>query len=360
MGAWRLGFETGNWKLETGNWRLEAGKLRRGGMNKKTLKMLIIASFVVALVAEGWGAAGGGATVTVTDKLGNRVAIPVPVERVVLLSLYELMPVLDLWDNVVGLNRWAFDNTVLKRCPRLEGIPVVGTGIEVNAEAILALHPELVITWSFRPEVVEFLTRKGLRVIAIYPDSLEELYGVIEMCGQLFGKEGRAKEVRSRMDELFALVQSRVAAIPHEQRRKVLWLWQKPTRVTGRFGLQQDLITMVGAVNLAQGVEMPHAEVSLEQILAWNPEVIFIWGHASYGPEALLESSQWRTVTAVKERRVYKAPLADTWSPSTGVLTLWMVQKTYPELFKDMDLGVVARKFHLECFGVPLAEGIFD
>ena len=117
---------------------------------------------------------------------------------------------------------------------------------------------------------------------------------------------------------------------------------------------------MVGAVNQAATVEMPHAEVSLEQILAWNPEVIFIWGYATYGPEALLESSQWRTVAAVKEKRVYKAPLADTWSPSTGVLTLWMAQKIYPELFKDLDLGAEARKFHLECFGVPLAEGIFD
>jgi iron complex transport system substrate-binding protein len=301
-----------------------------------------------------------GRTVTVSDKLGNRVEVSVPVKRVVLLSLYELIPVLDLWDFVVGLNRWAFDNTVLKRCQRLEGIPVVGTGIDVSAEAILALHPELVITWSYRPEVVEFLSRKGLKVIAVYPDSLEELYEVIEMCGRLFQKEGRAKEVRSRMDELFYLVKSRAADIPPDKRRKVLWLWQKPTRVTGRLGLQQDLMTMIGAVNSAQTFAMSHAEVSLEQILGWNPEVIFIWGHASYGPADLLGSSQWQTVKAVKEGRVYKAPLADTWSPSTGVLTLWMAQKTYPEYFAGIDPGEIARQFHQECFGVSLAEGIFD
>lgn len=329
-------------------------------MSEKIRKVLVLLLLSGVITAAGWCGTGGGATVTVTDKLGNRVEVPVPIKRAVLLSLYELMPVLDLWDNVVGLNRWAFNNTVLKRCPRLQTIPAVGTGIEVNAEAVLALHPDLVITWSYRPEVVEFLARKGLRVIAVYPESLDELYGVIELCGRLFGKEARAKAVRSRMDELFSLVQSRVSNIPPERRCKVLCLWQKPTRVTGRFGLQQDLIAMVGAVNPAQTVDRSHAEVSLEQILAWNPDVVFIWGHATYGPEALIESSQWQSVTAVKERRVYKAPLADTWSPSTGVLTLWMAQKVYPALFKDLDPGAEARKFHLDCFGVPLAEGIFE
>ena len=174
--------------------KLETGKVRRRGVRKKALRILVFAVVVGITAAVGWCGAGEGSAVTVTDKLGNRVEIPVPVKRAVLLSLYELMPVLDLWDNVIGLNRWAFDNTVLKRCPRLEGIPVVGTGIEVNAEAIMALHPELVITWSYRPEVVEFLTRKGLRVIAVYPDSLEELYEVIEMCGGGFsGKKAERK-----------------------------------------------------------------------------------------------------------------------------------------------------------------------
>ncbi len=329
-------------------------------MRKRARKILALLWLSCFIPPAGWCDAGGGATVTVTDKLGNRLEVPVPVKRAVLLSLYELAPVLDLWDNVVGLNRWAFDNAVLKRYPRLTAIPAVGTGIEVNAERVLALHPDLVITWSFRPEVVEFLTRKGLRVIAVYPESLDELYGVMELCGQLFGKETRARAIRSRMDELFALVRSRVSDIPPERRCRVLWLWQKPTRITGRFGLQQDLITMVGAVNPAQHVDMPHAEVSLEQILAWNPEVVFIWGHASYGPETLLDSPSWRTVAAVKAGRVHKAPLADTWSPSTGILTLWMAQKIYPDRFKDLDLGAEARQFHWDCFGVPLAAGIFD
>lgn len=329
-------------------------------MRNKTLTGLVLLMLIGTLVTVGWGNDGTTATVAVTDKLGRPLEIPVPVRRVVLLSLYELIPVLDLWDRVVGVNRWALDNKLLKRFSRIETIPAVGTGIEVNAEAVLACHPDLVITWSYRPEVVEFLARKGLRVLAVYPEHLDELYGVIELCGQLFDREKRAKEVRQLMDDLFTLIRSRVSQIPPEQRRRVLWLWQKPTRVTGRYGLQQDLLAMVGAVNPAQHVEMAHAEVSLEQILAWNPEVVFIWGHAGYGPETLTEGRQWQSVTAVKEGRIYKAPLADSWSPSTAVLALWMARKIYPEAFRDLDLAAEARKFHLDCFGIPLAEGIFE
>lgn len=129
---------------------------------------------------------------TVMDKTGKEVEISPPVGRVILLSLYELIPVLDLWDRVVGINRWALDNELLKRHPQLAGIPAVGTGEAVNIEAVIALEPELVITWSYKPEVAEFLSRKGLKTLSVYPESLDELYRAIEMCGVIFHVEDRA------------------------------------------------------------------------------------------------------------------------------------------------------------------------
>ena len=115
-----------------------------------------------------------------------------PVQRVVFLSLYELIPVFDVWDRVAGLNRWAYDNELLKGFPQLKEIPSIGTADTVNIEVLLALHPDLVITWTYKPEVADFLVRRGLKVISVYPDSLEELYGVLDLCGRLFRKEDRA------------------------------------------------------------------------------------------------------------------------------------------------------------------------
>lgn len=291
---------------------------------------------------------------TLKDKLGHQVAVSVPVRRAVFLSLYEFIPVLGVGDKVVGVNRWAFDHSTLEPTLKQRGIPSVGTGSNVNVERILALEPDLVILWSYKPEMVEFLAARGLKVLAVYPDSLEELYEVMDLCGRLFGVEGRAKEVRSLMEGMFEMIRSPVSRVTFEQRRKVLWVWQEPTRVSGSLGLQQDLTGWIGAVNPAGGFPTRYANVSLEQIVAWNPDVIFIWGHATYGAERLLESPQWKSVRAVRDGRVFKAPKVDSWSPSVALLALWMAQKTYPECFSGMSLHPMARTFHMQCFGVPL------
>ena len=294
---------------------------------------------------------------TVKDAAGNDIDIKPPVKRVVFLSLYELIPVFDVWDRAVGLNRWAFDNELLKEFPRLKEIPSIGTADTVNIEVLLGLHPDLVITWSYKPEVAEFLIRRGLKVISVYPDSLEELYAVLDLCGKLFGKKDRAREIRSLMEKSLAETASRVSKIGPADRRKVLWIWQKPTTVSGGTGLQHELIKITGGVNPAEGIQTKHPEVSMESIVSWNPDVIFIWGSARYGPEALLSNPQWKKIKAVRDGKVFKAPDLTTWSPTVCSLALWMAWKTYPEYFNRKELSEEVLRFHKKCFGVPI-EGL--
>ena len=71
----------------------------------------------------------------------------------------------------------------------------------------------------------------------------------------------------------------------------------------------------------------------MESIVSWDPDVIFIWGSARYGPEELLSGSQWKSIKAVRDGKVFKAPDLTTWSPTICSLALWMAWKTYPEYF---------------------------
>ena len=305
-----------------------------------------------------FGSPAGG--FTVTDKLGRTVEVAVPVKRAVFLSLYDLVPALDLWDNVAALNRWAFLQTPIKEFPQMKAIPQVGTGFDVNVERLLALHPDLTVTWSHKPETVEFLARKGLKVVAVYPESLGELREVMKMCAGLFQREERVGTVLAVMEEASALIRERVSHIPREERRRVVFLWQKPTTVSGAGGLTHDIFREIGAVNPAEGLPASYSEVSMERILAWDPEVVFIWGYAKYGPETLLNSPQWRTVNAVRNGRVYKAPATDTWSPLVVMLALWMAQKTYPERFGDISFDKAYRDFETRCFGMAAGTVPFD
>ncbi len=297
---------------------------------------------------------------TVKDAAGNEIEITPPVKRVVFLSLYELIPVFDVWDRAIGLNRWAYDNELLKEFPQLKEIPSVGTADAVNIEVLLALHPDLVITWTYKPEVADFLIRRGLKVISVYPDSLEELYVVLDLCGRLFRKEDRTREIRSLMEQSFAATGSKVSQIPPENRRKVLWLWGKPTAVSGGKSLTDELIKLTGGINPAEAIKTRNPEVSMESIVSWNPDVIFIWGSARYGPEELLSSPQWKSIKAVRDGKVFKAPALTTWSPTICSLALWMAWKTYPEYFDRKEISEDVLRFNQKCFGIPVGGFTFD
>ncbi|MEZ0329243.1 MAG: ABC transporter substrate-binding protein [Dissulfuribacterales bacterium] len=299
-------------------------------------------------------------TITYTDKLGKVVTVNAPVKRAIILITYDLIPALDIWNDVVGINRWAYSHDDLfKNTKQNTGkiIPSVGTGDNVNIEAILALKPDLIITWTYRPEIMRFMEQKGLKVIGIWPEGIDELYEVMRLHGRLFNREKRTEFVINRMEEIFRLIRQRVAAIPEEKRKRCLWLGGKPTTVACGIGVTNDIFKMTGCINPAGDIQERNRDVSLERIITWNPDVIFIWGNAGYPVETVTKGRQWASVKAVRENRVYKAPEWSTWSPRLAPIALWMAMKTYPEYFKDIDFDRIAGRFYRDVFGVPY-EGI--
>jgi len=294
-------------------------------------------------------------TVIYTDKLGRVVTVEAPVKRAIILITYDLIPALDIWDDVVGINRWAYSHDDLFKMirPNVEKtIPSVGTGDNVNIEAILALKPDIVITWTYRSEIMRFMEQKGLKVIGIYPEGIEELYEVMRLHGRLFNREKRTEFVINRMEEIFRLIRERVAAIPPEKRKRCLWLGGKPTTVACGIGVTNDIFKMIGCINLAGDIQERNRDVSFERIIAWNPDVIFIWGNAKYEVNDILNNPQWRHINALKENRVYKAPEWSTWSPRLAPIALWMATKTYPESFRDVDIDKVIEDFYRDIFGI--------
>lgn len=295
-------------------------------------------------------------TITVTDKLGRKVSINVPVKRAVVVISYELIPALNLWSQVSGVSRWAEENcglykTIVTDNKNLRK-PLVGTGSDVNVEAVMKLNPDLVITWTYNPYTIKFLEEKGIKVIGMYPESLAELYKDMRMHGIIFGKEKRVEEVIREMEKVFKLITERVSKIPVEKRKKVIHLGGAPTRVSGALGVTNDIIKIAGGVNPAETFIQRHIDVSLEKIVQWNPDLIFIWGSAGYDESWLYNNSQWRFIKAVQNRQVYKLPKWSTWSPRLAPIALYMAMKIYPEIFRDIHFEKVADDFYKNVFGI--------
>ncbi|MGB9628630.1 MAG: ABC transporter substrate-binding protein [Thermodesulfobacteriota bacterium] len=296
------------------------------------------------------------ATITYTDKMGRVVNVPVPVKRAVIVISYELIPALNIWNQVAGVSRWAEQEcdlykAIVKSNPEFKR-PTCGAGSDLNVEAILKLNPDIVITWTYNPNTIKFLEEKGIKVIGIYPESLNELYQVMRMHGELFAKEERAEELISEMEKVFSLIRERVSKIPADKRKKVIHLGGKPTTVSCGLGVSNDMIEIAGGINPAGSVKQRNMDVSVEKIIYWNPDVIFIWGSAGYNESWLYNNYQWRFVKAIREHKVYKLPKWSTWSPRLAPVSLYMAMKIYPECFKDICFEKVADDFYHNVFGI--------
>ncbi|MFN3921696.1 MAG: ABC transporter substrate-binding protein [Caldimicrobium sp.] len=318
------------------------------------LKILIICVILY------WTCTGHAGTIVITDKLGRAVTVKVPVKRAVDLIMYELVPALDIWGEVIGVSRWAEENcgvykAIVYKKPSLKKRGV-GAASDLNFEELISLNPDVIITWSFNRATVSFLEKKRFKVIAVWPESLEELYEVMRMYGKLFGKEKRVEFVIGEMDKLFKLIQERVKKIPHNQVKKVLHLGGTPNRVSAAQTVINNIIKIIGGTNPAEAINQRYIDVSAEKIVSWNPDVIFIWGSARYDEATLYNNSQLRSVKAVKERKVYKLPRWSTWSPRLAIIALYMAMKVYPEIFNDLSFEKVADEFYKKVFNVSFRE----
>jgi iron complex transport system substrate-binding protein len=97
---------------------------------------------------------------------------------------------LGVWDRLAGISRYAYENDLMLAVkPDIaHTVPSAGSGFDVNIEALLKLKPDLVLTWTTKPETVRFMEEKGLTVIAIYPENLAELYEALRLQGRLFNR----------------------------------------------------------------------------------------------------------------------------------------------------------------------------
>lgn len=241
---------------------------------------------------------------TLTDASGVTLTIEQEPQRIVSIapSNTENAFALGLGEKVVGVSDW--DNYP----PEVEGIQKVG-GLELNIETILSLEPDLVLAHlTANGSTYQALRDAGLKVLVL-PDAtdFESVYGMLRMLGEATGTEQRAEEVIRQMEEARAEVVSRVASLAEEEKRKV-WIEIDPMLYTAGSGtFLHDIVTMAGGVNVAAGLQ-GWPQVTEEQVLSWNPDVILItYGDYVEGAVEVVQSRRaWAQVPAVSQGRIYE------------------------------------------------------
>ena len=335
-------------------------------------------------VTENDAAAGSG-YVTITDHADRTVEVPVNPDRVVVLDILPLPSVLTVFlgsaDSIIAMEPASMNaakNGILSELyPEVLNVSTdIMGGDDVNIESLLALDPQIVYYNAGNAALGEKLDNAGLTSVAVSPtkwkyDCITTYDEWISLLSQIYPDAGEelAANVSAFSTEMYDLIQERTADLSDEERKDVLFLFQydENTMITsGSSFFGQWWCDASGARKAAEEVaaDNSNAAITMEQVYAWDPDVIIITNFTQTQPEDLYENAigddDWSTVSAVVNKQVYKMPLGTyrTYTPGVDTpMTLeWMASLLYPELFPEFDLAADVKAYYNDLYGVELTD----
>ena len=300
--------------------------------------LILLAALVAAERARAQGATPqpeppAAPVMEVTDETGRRVSVPQPVRRIVSLapSLTETIYALGAQDRLVGVTDYC------DYPPEAQSKPRVGGIINPNLEEVVALKPDLVLLAKSanRRETAEALDRLGIAAYATDPHSVEGVLAstarLAEVIGARAAGETLVASLRARLTELKRLLGAR------PPRRVLFVVWRDPLISVGRDTFLGDALRWAGAESMVETAqEWPR--VSLEEVVRLQPDdLIFASSQPEAGErdfEALRDQPGWRSLEAVRQRRVVViSDAVNHPSPRLVDAIFELARKLHPEAF---------------------------
>jgi iron complex transport system substrate-binding protein len=278
----------------------------------------------------------------VTDEVGRRVSIPADVNRVVTLSadLAETVYALGLGDRLAG------DSSDADVPPAAKQKPRVGGAQNPNLEAIVALHPDLVLasTSINRRATVDALERLGIAVYTSDPHTVRGMLRSFAHIADAMGEPEQGRALVARLQKRLDALQARLAERPLVH---VLFVvWAQPLITIGQNTFIADSLRWAGAESVVVSSEN-WPNLSFEEVIRLQPDYIVVpvgTGGMSAELADLRARADWRQVEAVELGHV--AGVSDAaLRPSPGLIDAieQLARELHPEAFADSNAGAYAR-----------------
>lgn len=313
---------------------------------------------------------------TFTDQIGREVKVPDKVDRIVVLQhqTLNLLVQMNATDKIVGvMSNWKqqLGSNYARLAPELSNKASLGDLTHVDAEKLVALHPQVVFVTNYAPqEMIDKISSLGIPAVAIslrHDDEGERnklnpvmadeeqayvkgLYEGIMLIGNIINKPEEAKALIKATENGRRMVSNRLQLLPEEQRVRAYMA--NPELTTYGSGKYTGLMMKhAGAVNVAASTIKGFKQVSIEQVIEWNPQVIFVQNRYPAVVNEIQSSPQWQVIDAVKNHCVYLMPeYAKAWGypmpEAMGIGELWMAKKLYPEKFNDVDMHKIVNGWY--------------
>lgn len=247
------------------------------------------------------------APIVVTDGLGRQISLKQPAQKVISLapSNTEILFALGAGGQVIARDAFSDYPEGAKNLPDIGG----GWG-ELNTEQIVALAPDLVLAAEINTkEQVQALEGLGLTVFYLSnPKDLEGMYENLRQVARLVGHEAEAEALIESLKGRVAAIDEKIAKV---QERPLVFYeldGSDPNApwTSGPGTFVDLLISRAGGVNVGNILGSAWAQISAEELIAQNPEIILL-GDAAYGvkPEDVAARPGWEQIAAVKNQQVY-------------------------------------------------------
>lgn len=252
-----------------------------------------------------WLACGlATAEVTVKDDSGATVRLAQPARRIITLAphMAETLFAAGAGDRLVGVVEYSDFPEAVKKIAR------VGGYTRLDLEAIAALKPDLIIAWlsGNAPAHIEKLRALGFPVYISQPDRIEDVATELERFGMLAGTEKVARAAAAQLRDRLAGLQKRYGGRPTV--RTFYQVWKQPLSTVGGRQIISSVIRLCGGENVFGKLDTMAPEVSVEAVIAANPEAIVASGMDDSRPEWLDDWRRWTSITAVTRNNLYFVP----------------------------------------------------
>ncbi len=262
-------------------------------------RLLLIVG-ILALAACGRSPSGESAS-TVTDGLGRRIELALPVSKAATISpsATEIAFAAGAGDAIIGVTIADNYPPAVRSLPRYNAYPV-------DLEGIVALGPQLVLASDQvnHPAQVEALERLGIPCYFFASRSLSDIPELVRQAGHLFGTESRAETVAdSLLQQLHALAQR---TSPIQERPNVLVLaGADPLYAFGTESYVHEMVDVAGGTSTTSSLNTATPILSDEYVLRSLPDVIVGTDSSAFSMESLLKlHPTWDVVPAIQNGRI--------------------------------------------------------
>ena len=312
----------------------------------------------------------------ITDMAGRKVTVPVAenIESVfsagpvAAIFLYMVVP-----DKLLGWNYELNDVEKSIILDKYQDLPNFGMGDAVNYEAVIAANPTIAINSGKINDTMvsdcDALSESlGIPVVAV-DNELNNSAEAFRFMGELLGVEDHAEELAQYAEQVFTDINA-LSDIPEEKKVSVYFGNGEDSLETAPRGSQHaQILDAINAVNVAD-LELgdgSRVQISAEQLLAWDPDVIVVNGEpkadksGNSAAEDILSNPDYASLKAVQDQKVYGTPNAPfSWvdrpaGPNRLIGMRWFSALIYPEYIK-CDINEEIHKFFDLFYHVDLSD----